>query len=123
MKPLIALLVLALLLFVQDGNVHALAFISPLSCPPMKWCPDPVVKDAYTICWQDGAEWVVADYMRNGWLYRCEAVVMPGPFESPLEKNETNAGCCEGWWQLDPWMDKYPLWTDGAEYYVEGWKQ
>lgn len=32
------------------------------------------------------------------------------------------SGCCEGWWQIELWMGMYPLWTNGVDYYVEGWE-
>ena len=53
---------------------------TPFVCPPMKWCVDPVIIGGWTECWWNGSEWVIADYVRDPWLFRCTGrLVSPVP--------------------------------------------
>lgn len=52
----------------------------------------------------------------------CRAAHLPADEQCVPGTSTLEPGCCDGWWRIELWMGVYPLWTNGADYYVEGWE-
>jgi hypothetical protein len=94
MKSIIILSILTVLLALLLAPSGSLAQYSPLAPPES-------MNEQLIRCILNGRS--QADYDRCHTLY-----------------DEQTTCAQPGWWQMPPWMGRYPLWTDGTRYCVEG---